>query len=118
MKCIMIIGNLGANAVRRMTSDGKELMTFNVAVNQPNGEPIWFNCVGNMREKLFPYLLKGQCVSVVGDLSVGLYKGQIDMSVNIDKCELCGKAPEQNSQQSAQQPTPVESFDAANQQTL
>lgn len=118
MKCITIIGNLGANAVLRTTSDGKQLMTFNVAVNQPNGDPIWFNCVGNMREKLFPYLLKGQCVSVIGDLNVGLYKGQIDLSVNIDKCELCGKAPEQNSQQSAQQPAPVESFDAANQQTL
>lgn len=118
MKCIMIIGNLGANAVLRTTSDGKQLMTFNVAVNQPNGQPLWFNCVGNMREKLFPYLLKGQCVSVVGDLNADLYKGQIDLSVNVDKCELCGARPEQNSQQSAQPTAPVESFDAANQQTL
>lgn len=117
MKCIMIIGNLGANAVLRTTSDGKQLMTFNVAVNQPSGQPLWFNCVGNMREKLFPYLLKGQCVSVVGDLNADVYKGQIDLSVNIDKCELCGRS-EQNSQQSAQPTAPVESFDAANQQTL
>ena len=33
MKCIAIVGNLGANAVRRTTSDGRELMTFSVAVN-------------------------------------------------------------------------------------
>lgn len=102
MKCITIIGNLGANAVRRMTSEGKELMTFNIAVNQPNADPLWFNCVGNMREKLFPYLVKGQCVCVIGDLAAGVYNNRIDLSVNVDKCELCGAKPEQNSQQSTQ----------------
>ena len=62
MKCITIIGNLGANAVRRTTTDGRELMSFNVAVNQTNGDPVWFNCIGNLREKLLPFLVKGQCV--------------------------------------------------------
>ena len=99
MKCITIVGNLGSNAVMRTTSDGRQLMTFNVAVNQSNEQPLWFNCVGNMREKLFPYLLKGQCVLVIGDLSPALYKGQIDLTVNIDRVELCGKAPEPSSQQ-------------------
>lgn len=94
MKCITIIGNLGANAVRRMTSDGKELMSFNVAVNQPNGDPMWFNVIGNYREKLFTYLQKGQCVCIVGDLQAGVYQGRLDLSVNIDRVELCGKAPE------------------------
>lgn len=98
MKCITIIGNLGANAVMRAASDGRQLMTFNVAVNQPNAEPLWFNCIGAMREKLFPYLLKGQTVAVVGDLSVGIYNGRIDLQVNVDKCELCGKAPESSQQ--------------------
>lgn len=97
MKCITIIGNLGANAVMRTTSDGKQLMSFNVAVNQPNADPIWFNCIGNYREKLFPYLLKGQCVAVVGELSLAIYNGKIDASVNVDKCELCGKGPETSS---------------------
>ena len=100
MKCITIIGNLGANAVARTTTDGRQLMSFNVAVNT-NGDPLWVNCIGVMREKLFPYLLKGQCVCVVGDVSFGVYQGKIDVSVNVDKCELCGKAPEQPSQQSA-----------------
>lgn len=101
MKCITIIGNLGANAVMRAASDGRQLMTYNVAVNQPNGEPLWFNCIGAMREKLFPFLVKGQTVAVVGDLSVGVYNGRIDLQVNVDKCELCGKAPE-SSQQTAE----------------
>lgn len=98
MKSLTIIGNLGANAVLRTTSDGRQLMTFNVAVNQPNADPIWFNCVGSMREKLFPYLQKGQCVSVIGDLSAGIYNNRLDLSVNIDRIELCGAAPGKTSE--------------------
>lgn len=112
MKEIIIIGNLGANVVERIASDGKELMTFNVAVNAGKDVTIWFNCIGSKREKLIPYLIKGQCVCVVGDLSVGVYNNRPDLTINIDKIELCGKAPDQSSQTSA------ESFDAANQQTL
>lgn len=93
MKCICIIGNLGANAVRRMTSDGRELMSFNVAVNQGDQSTLWFNCVGNLRDKVFPYLVKGQCVCVIGDLRPGIYNGGLDLSVNIDKIELCGAKP-------------------------
>ena len=100
MKCITIVGNLGSNAVMRTTSDGRQIMTFSVAVNQSNElPPLWINVVANMREKLFQYLLKGQCVLVIGDLTPALYKGQIDLSVNADRIELCGKAPEQSSQQ-------------------
>lgn len=94
MKCITIIGNLGSNAVLRAASDGRQLMSFNVAVNVQNSDPVWFNCVGTFREKLFPFLKKGQCVCVVGDLSAGIYKNAVDLSVSIDKVELCGKAPE------------------------
>lgn len=92
MKQITIIGNLGANAVRRTASDGRELMTFSVAVSAAS-TTTWFNCVGSFREKIFPYLVKGQCVCVVGDLSASLYKQNIDLTVNIDRLELCGKAP-------------------------
>lgn len=118
MKQVTIIGNLGANAVRRLTSDGKELMTFNVAVNASKDETVWFNCVGNMREKLFAYLVKGQCVCVTGDLSASLYKNNIDLTVNIDRCELCGKAPDNAANQPSAEVQPVESFDADKQVTL
>ena len=101
MKCVSIIGNLGANAVMRTASDGKQLMSFNVAVNVKNGDPVWFNCVGAMREKLFPFLVKGQCVCVIGDLSAGIYNNKIDLGVNIDKVELCGAAPVESSQENA-----------------
>lgn len=101
MKCITIIGNIGANAVRRVASDGKELMTFNVAVNGSGDSVTWFNCIGSLREKLLPYLVKGQGVCVMGDLSVSVYNGRPDLQVNIDRCELCGAKPEQPSQQAA-----------------
>ena len=114
MKEITIIGNLGANAVRRVASDGKELMSFNVAVNSGKDQTTWFNCIGALREKLLPFLVKGQGVCVVGDLTAGVYKDRADLTVNIDKIELCGKSPDQAAQQSA----PVESFDASQQVTL
>lgn len=108
MKCITIIGNLGANAVRRVASDGKELMSFNVAVNNGQAEPVWFNCIGHLREKLLPFLVKGQCVCVVGDLSAGVYGNRVDLTVNIDRIELCGAKPESaaNNQAPAQDPAP------------
>ena len=90
MKCISIVGNLGANAVRRVTSDGKELMTFSVAVSDGKSDTLWFNCVSNMRERQFDWLLKGQCVAVTGDLYVGIYQGKPDLAVNVDRLELCG----------------------------
>lgn len=95
MKQITIIGNLGANAVQRTATDGKQLMSFNVAVNAGKDVTIWFNCVGNYREKLVPYLVKGQCVCVTGDLSAGIYNNHVDLSISIDRVELCGARPEE-----------------------
>lgn len=94
MKQLTIIGNLGANAVNRTASDGRQLMSFNVAVDAGQAGTVWFNCIGNMREKLFQYLVKGQCVCVVGDLTARVYNGSIDLSISIDRVELCGRAPE------------------------
>ena len=91
MKEICICGNLGANATRRTSSDGKELMTFSVAVNDTKGDTLWFNVVSNMR-KSFEFLVKGQCVCVIGDLQVSLYNNKIDLSVFADRIELCGRA--------------------------
>lgn len=111
MKEISIIGNLGSNAVLRTTSDGRNLMTFSVAVNQLNAETLWFNCVSGYREKLFPYLQKGQPVAVIGDLSVGLYNGKIDLNVNVDKMELCGTKKEDQTQQPEPAPEDRDPFE-------
>lgn len=110
MKQLTIIGNLGANAVLRTTADGKQLMSFNVAVSDGKDATIWFNCIGNYRDKVFPYLLKGQCVCVTGDLRAGIYNNNIDLTISIDRLELCGAKPKDDPQ--------PETSDAANQQNL
>ena len=74
----------------RTTSEGKNLMTFSIAVSQKSDEALWFNCVCNYRERVFPYLVKGTNVCAIGDLQVSLYNGKIDLSVNVDRIELCG----------------------------
>ena len=99
MKSITIIGNLGANAVMRTATDGRQLMTFNVAVSQVNADPVWFNCIGSMREKLFQYLVKGQCVCVFGDLQASDFNGRIDLLVYIDRIELCGARPDEKKEE-------------------
>ena len=98
MKQATIIGNLGANAVRRNTSDGRELMTFSVAVNDRD-TTTWFNCVGAVRTKQFDYLTKGVQVAVTGDLVVKVYKGEPDIQINIDRIELCGNKKDTETQQ-------------------
>lgn len=94
MKSITIIGNIGSNAVVRTTADGRQLMSFSVAVSRKDADPVWFNCVGNNRENLLPFLLKGQGVCVMGDLNAQVYQGKPDLTVNIDRIELCGSKPE------------------------
>lgn len=107
MKQITIIGNLGSNAIRRTASDGKELMTFSVAVSRKDTDPIWFGIVCNLRENLLPYLIKGQQVCIVGDLQPAIYAGKLDLTINADRIELCGaKSDEQK------QPTPAQSAPA------
>lgn len=91
MKQITICGNLGANAVRRTSSDGRELMSFSVAVNDAKNSVTWFNCVCGVKRN-FDYLVKGQAVCVVGDLQAAMYNNNIDLTVYADRIELCGKS--------------------------
>lgn len=100
MKTITITGNIGANAVVRTLADGKQIMTFNVAVNSSKDiPPIWFGCVSNFREKMLPYLIKGQAVCVIGELMPRVYNGNLDLGVSVDKMELVGSTPNDNSQE-------------------
>lgn len=106
MKQLTTIGNLGANAVRRTLTDGKEIMSFSVAVNAGRDSTLWVNCVSNFRENLFPYLLKGQCVCVIGDLSAKVYKDTVDLNVSADKIELCGARKEDTAEEHSHSQVP------------
>ena len=109
MKQITIIGNIGSQAIRRTTSDGRELMSFSVAVSRTDSDATWFNCVGLLRNNLIDYLVKGQGICVVGDLSASVYQNRPDLTVNIDRIELIGRRPEENTApvESAPEPTPA-----------
>lgn len=109
MKSVSLIGNIGNPAQVRVTSDGKELVSFSVATTNRDKSTTWFSIVGRNSEKLLPYLSKGRQVYVHGDLDVSLYKGNIDLSVFADRIELCGKGD--NDTQVSHAPTPQDNSD-------
>lgn len=95
MKQVLIMGNIGNPAQMRITADGKQLVTFSIAVNNRDKSTTWFSIVGRASEQLLPYLSKGRQVFVMGDLEVKLYNGNIDLSVFADRIELCGNGKEE-----------------------
>lgn len=91
MKQLIIIGNIGADAVCRTCADGTQLLTFNVAVsNRDSAE--WFGVAYRYHEKLLPYLVKGQSVFVQGAPRFGVYNNRPDITINADRIELIGSA--------------------------
>lgn len=105
----MLLGNIGNPAQLRVTADGKQLVTFSIAVNNRDKSTTWFSIVGRASEQLLPYLSKGRQVFVMGDLDVKLYNGNIDLSVFADRIELCGNGKEesQNNNPPTPQTTPI-----------
>lgn len=109
MQQISIIGNLGADA-RRQTSNGKEFISFNVAVTEKytsNGTEVknttWYSCtMQNASAKVFDYLWKGQKVYVSGRPVYRLYDSQahrckmLDVGIMVNLIELCGSVDDGN----------------------
>lgn len=94
MKQIFIVGNIGAAPVCRVLSDGREIMSFNVAVNEPNGQCTWFGVMANKQENLLQYLGKGKQVAVCGRLDAKIYNNAIDFSIFANVITLCGGSVE------------------------
>lgn len=111
MKQVFIVGNLGADAEKKVLVNGKEIMRMSVAVTKRDKSSMWFGVVARYQEGVFPYLKKGRTISVIGDFDVSVYKGDIDLSIYADHIGLCGGANEDgNKDQSSQQspaPTPT-----------
>lgn len=111
MKQVFIVGNLGADAEKKVLVNGKEIMRMSVAVTKRDKSSMWFGVVARYQEGVFPYLKKGRTISVIGDFDVSVYKGDIDLSIYADQIGLCGGANEDgNKDQSSQQspaPTPT-----------
>lgn len=94
MKQIQVIGNIGREPEVKRTSDGKEIVTFSVAVSAGENATLWFNVVARNVAKVMQYLTKGRQIFVQGDLTLKLYNGQIDCTIFADKVQLCGNKTE------------------------
>lgn len=72
MNSISISGNLGKDAEVRHLPNGDAVCNFSVADSQGRDKPsIWWNCslFGKRAESLAQYLLKGQTVTVIGNIT-------------------------------------------------
>jgi single-strand DNA-binding protein len=126
MNSITITGNLGKDAETRFTPNGDPVASFSVADSQGQNKPaIWWNCAlfGKRAESLAPYLVKGQQVTVIGqvtereytDKNTGAPRKAMDVRV-IDIALQGGKRDEQAQRPAAAPaqapaPRPASGFD-------
>lgn len=72
MNHITIAGQLGKDAETRYLPNGDPVASFSVADSQGKEKPtIWWSCqlFGKRAESLAPYLVKGQAVTVTGNVT-------------------------------------------------
>lgn len=72
MNSLTITGNLGKDSETRFLPDGKSVVYFSVADSKGKDQgAIWWNCswFGDRAQKVQPYLVKGQQVTVVGSVT-------------------------------------------------
>lgn len=72
MNNISLTGNLGKDAELRFLKDGSPVLSFSVGDSQGRDKPtIWWNAslFGKRAESLRQYLLKGQTVTVFGNIT-------------------------------------------------
>lgn len=72
---VLFNGRLGADAEVRQGKEGREFISFRVAVNEKRGgerKTSWMN-VRSANTKIAPYLKKGTLVSITGDEEVNTF---------------------------------------------
>ncbi|WP_312925269.1 single-stranded DNA-binding protein [Atlantibacter hermannii] len=72
---IVVSGNLGKDAVLRVTPNGKHIATFSIPAKSGFGEnakTVWLQCkmFGVMAERFTGFLHKGSKVTVVGEFTI------------------------------------------------
>lgn len=115
MQKILILGNIGADAVRQ-NYQGKQFISFRVACTekftangQVNEQTQWYDCsLNNADAKIFDYLKKGQKVFITGRPRYSIYDSQahrckmIAVNVFVESIELAGSTMQQQQQQQQQ----------------
>lgn len=118
MNSITVAGQLGKDAEIRHLSNGDPVCSFSVADSQGRDKPtIWWNCslFGKRAESLAQYLVKGQSVTVAGNVTEREWvdkdgQKRKSMDVRVSDVALQGGKREQT-QQPQQQPTKGSGFD-------
>jgi single-strand DNA-binding protein len=126
MNSVTICGQLGKDAEVRYMPNGDAVASFSVADSQGRDKPtIWWNCTifGKRAESLTPYLVKGQAVTVVGNIvereweKDGVKRKAMDVRVNDvalqggrrEESAAPTRKPSQDAAKARQAPQPVAS---------
>lgn len=102
-----IIGNIGSDAVFH-DENGRKYSTFRVGHNETytdrdgntHSSVTWVDVVMNDKPSVFDYLKSGQCVCVVGHVSLRVYSSEKDrclkagMTIRARSVELVGSRPD------------------------
>lgn len=110
MNNITIAGQLGKDAETRYLPNGDPVASFSVADSQGKEKPtIWWNCqlFGKRAESLAPYLVKGQAVTVTGNVTEREYtdkSGNQRKSMDVRVSDLALQGGKREAQQEAPRP--------------
>lgn len=111
MNSITIAGQLGKDAEVRFLPDGEPVSNFSIADSQGKDRmTIWWNCslFGKRAQSLSPYLVKGQSVTVSGNVSQREYtdkNGQKRISTDIRVIEVALQGGRKEAREESQQST-------------
>ena len=122
MNNITIAGQLGKDTETRYLPNGDPVASFSVADSQGKEKPtIWWSCqlFGKRAESLAPYLVKGQAVTVTGNVTEREYTDKngnqrksmdvrvSDLALQGGKREAQSPAPQRQAARPAPRPAPA-----------
>jgi single-strand DNA-binding protein len=103
MNNITIAGQLGRDAEVRFLSNGDPVASFSVSDSQGKDKAtIWWRCslFGKRAQSLAPYLMKGQSVTVSGNVTQREYEQdgvkKTSMEIRVNDVALQGGKPQQS----------------------
>ena len=118
MNSITVAGLIGKDAEIRYTPGGDAVCNFTIADSQgKDKDPIWWNCslFGKRVDTLSKYLIKGQSITVNGNISQNKYTDKngierIGFNLRVGEVALQGSRKESDKTQS--QPKQSAEFDS------
>lgn len=92
MNSVTLVGRLGKDAELKYFEEGKNVLSYSLAVKGYGDKINWINCRQWNAEKVSNYMLKGKLVSVKGELQVDSYEKDGEKRnftyVNVNNLEL------------------------------